>query len=269
MCSSQALYQMRFGLAQLLGLPIEKIRLQYHAGSNTYGNSCYGEVAKRGGHSVAGGRQTGPAAAQPRRRARLGQLRPRTALRSACGGRRERQARGARLSGVGPRDRLVRDRVAARARHSAADRRFRRRSHRTGRRRALFGALVADRHVRRPESPNREPQSRQQRLFANRCVARADGPVDVLRARRRDGRARARGASSIRTSSASGTSRTSGGSMCSKLRPMLRNGRRASQPPTCRARESSPVAALVSARTTCRRTRAIASPMPRPSWTSR
>jgi CO/xanthine dehydrogenase Mo-binding subunit len=45
MCSSQALYQMRFGLAQLLDLPIEKIRLQYHAGSNTYGNSCYGEVA--------------------------------------------------------------------------------------------------------------------------------------------------------------------------------------------------------------------------------
>jgi CO/xanthine dehydrogenase Mo-binding subunit len=45
MCSSQALYQMRFGLAQLLGLPADKIRLQYHAGSNTYGNSCYGEVA--------------------------------------------------------------------------------------------------------------------------------------------------------------------------------------------------------------------------------
>ena len=45
MCSSQALYQMRFGLAQLLGLPVDKIRLQYHAGSNTYGNSCYGEVA--------------------------------------------------------------------------------------------------------------------------------------------------------------------------------------------------------------------------------
>ena len=44
-CSSQALFQMRFGLAQLLGLPIEKIRLQYSPGSNTYGNSCYGEVA--------------------------------------------------------------------------------------------------------------------------------------------------------------------------------------------------------------------------------
>jgi CO/xanthine dehydrogenase Mo-binding subunit len=45
MCSSQALYQMRFGLAQLLSLPVEKIRLQYYAGSNTYGNSCYGEAA--------------------------------------------------------------------------------------------------------------------------------------------------------------------------------------------------------------------------------
>jgi CO/xanthine dehydrogenase Mo-binding subunit len=44
-CSSQALFQMRFGLAQLLGLPVEKIRLRYAPGSNTYGNSCYGEVA--------------------------------------------------------------------------------------------------------------------------------------------------------------------------------------------------------------------------------
>jgi nicotinate dehydrogenase subunit B len=44
-CSSQALFQMRFGLATLLGLPVEKIRLQYAPGSNTYGNSCYGEVA--------------------------------------------------------------------------------------------------------------------------------------------------------------------------------------------------------------------------------
>jgi CO/xanthine dehydrogenase Mo-binding subunit len=44
-CSSQALFQMRFGLVQLLGLPVEKIRLQYAPGSNTYGNSCYGEVA--------------------------------------------------------------------------------------------------------------------------------------------------------------------------------------------------------------------------------
>ena len=44
MCSSQAIYQERFGLAQLLGIPVDKIRVQYHAGSNTYGNSCYTDV---------------------------------------------------------------------------------------------------------------------------------------------------------------------------------------------------------------------------------
>jgi CO/xanthine dehydrogenase Mo-binding subunit len=44
-CSSQAIYLTRFGLAPLLGLPLDKIRVQYAAGSNTYGNSCYGEAA--------------------------------------------------------------------------------------------------------------------------------------------------------------------------------------------------------------------------------
>ncbi len=44
-CSSQAVYLTRFGLAPLLGLPLDKIRVQYAAGSNTYGNSCYGEAA--------------------------------------------------------------------------------------------------------------------------------------------------------------------------------------------------------------------------------
>jgi CO/xanthine dehydrogenase Mo-binding subunit len=44
-CSSQSVYLTRFGLAPLLGLPLDKIRVQYAAGSNTYGNSCYGEAA--------------------------------------------------------------------------------------------------------------------------------------------------------------------------------------------------------------------------------
>ena len=44
-CSSQAVFLTRFGLAPLLGLPLDKIRVQYAAGSNTYGNSCYGEAA--------------------------------------------------------------------------------------------------------------------------------------------------------------------------------------------------------------------------------
>ena len=48
-----------------------------------------------------------------------------------------------------------------------------------------------------------------------------------------------------------------------------RSGRRASRRPTCRTPESSPGAASDSARTTCRRTRGIASRMRRPSWTSK
>jgi nicotinate dehydrogenase subunit B len=45
MCSDQGIYQVRGGLAKVLGLPLEKIRVQYYAGSNTYGSSCYREVA--------------------------------------------------------------------------------------------------------------------------------------------------------------------------------------------------------------------------------
>jgi nicotinate dehydrogenase subunit B len=44
-CASQGIFLTRFGLAQLLGLPPDKIRVQYYPSSNTYGNSCYGEAA--------------------------------------------------------------------------------------------------------------------------------------------------------------------------------------------------------------------------------
>ena len=45
MCSDQGVYQIRGGLAKVLGLPVEKIRVQYYPGSNTYGSSCYRESA--------------------------------------------------------------------------------------------------------------------------------------------------------------------------------------------------------------------------------
>src|SRR5262245_30203384 len=45
MCSDQGVYQVRGSLAKVLGLPVEKIRVQYYAGSNTYGSSCYRESA--------------------------------------------------------------------------------------------------------------------------------------------------------------------------------------------------------------------------------
>ena len=135
--------------------------------------------------------------------------------------------------------------------------------------RALFGPSVADRHVRRAESPDRQPPRRRRRVSPNRCVARADGSVHVFRAGRNDGRARARGRSSIRTSSASGTSRTSDGSACSRPRPMRRSGRRASRRRNVSSARVVTGRGIGSARTTCRRTRAIASRMRRPWWISR
>jgi len=45
MCSSQAIFLTRIGVAPLLGFPVEKVRVQYYAGSNTFGASCYTEVA--------------------------------------------------------------------------------------------------------------------------------------------------------------------------------------------------------------------------------
>ena len=46
MCADQGVYQTRAGLARVLGLPVEKIRVQYYAGSNTYGSSCYREATE-------------------------------------------------------------------------------------------------------------------------------------------------------------------------------------------------------------------------------
>jgi CO/xanthine dehydrogenase Mo-binding subunit len=45
MCADQGIYQTRNGIAQVTGLPLDKIRVQYYAGSNTYGSSCYQEAA--------------------------------------------------------------------------------------------------------------------------------------------------------------------------------------------------------------------------------
>ena len=45
MCADQGIYQTRNGIAQVTGLPLDKIRVQYYAGSNTFGSSCYQEAA--------------------------------------------------------------------------------------------------------------------------------------------------------------------------------------------------------------------------------
>jgi CO/xanthine dehydrogenase Mo-binding subunit len=45
-CSSQDVYGTRRTLSRVLGLPQEKIRVQYAEGSGTYGHSCYDDVAQ-------------------------------------------------------------------------------------------------------------------------------------------------------------------------------------------------------------------------------
>ena len=46
MCSTQDVYGTRGTLARVLGLPVDKIRVQYYEGSGTYGHSCYDDVAQ-------------------------------------------------------------------------------------------------------------------------------------------------------------------------------------------------------------------------------
>ena len=46
MCSTQDVYGTRGGLARLLGMPVEKVRVQYYEGSGTYGHSCYDDAAQ-------------------------------------------------------------------------------------------------------------------------------------------------------------------------------------------------------------------------------
>ncbi len=45
-CSTQDVYGTRNTLAGVLGLPAQKVRVQYYEGSGTYGHSCYDDVAQ-------------------------------------------------------------------------------------------------------------------------------------------------------------------------------------------------------------------------------
>ena len=45
-CSSQDVYSTRAGVARVLGMPTEKVRVQFYEGSGTYGRSCYDDVAQ-------------------------------------------------------------------------------------------------------------------------------------------------------------------------------------------------------------------------------
>ncbi len=45
-CSTQDVYATRNALAGILGLPPQKVRVEYYEGSGTYGHSCYDDVAQ-------------------------------------------------------------------------------------------------------------------------------------------------------------------------------------------------------------------------------
>jgi CO/xanthine dehydrogenase Mo-binding subunit len=46
MCSAQGLFQISGSVGRLVNLPANKVRVQYFAGSNTYGSSCYADAAE-------------------------------------------------------------------------------------------------------------------------------------------------------------------------------------------------------------------------------
>jgi nicotinate dehydrogenase subunit B len=46
MCSAQGIYQIAASVGRLVGLPADKVRVQYYAGSNTFGSSCYADAAE-------------------------------------------------------------------------------------------------------------------------------------------------------------------------------------------------------------------------------
>jgi CO/xanthine dehydrogenase Mo-binding subunit len=46
MCSTQNIYDTRNKVAQVLGLPVEKVTIRYYEGSGTYGRSCYDDAAQ-------------------------------------------------------------------------------------------------------------------------------------------------------------------------------------------------------------------------------
>ena len=45
-CSTQDVYATRNTLAGVLGMPVQKVRVQYYEGSGTYGHSCYDDAAQ-------------------------------------------------------------------------------------------------------------------------------------------------------------------------------------------------------------------------------
>ena len=92
--STQDIYGSRDMLAEVLGLPVNKVRVQYVEGSGTFGRSCYEDCSAGRGGDVASGWQAGARPIHALGRAWLGRLRPGASRRRARRHRCQRQDRG-------------------------------------------------------------------------------------------------------------------------------------------------------------------------------
>ena len=148
-CSSQAVYLTRFGLAPLLGLPLDKIRVQYAAGSNTYGNSCYGEAANAA--AILSQEVGRPVRLQLSRADELGWDNYGPALLSEVRAAVDADGKLVALDYQAWSHATAWLETASQLAlgHAAADRRLRRSGSGAGPRRTVLGPLVANGHVRR------------------------------------------------------------------------------------------------------------------------
>ena len=96
----------------MTGLPADNVRVQYYAGSNTYGSSCYADAAEAAAIMSQELGKPVRLAVEPAGRIRLGQLRPGASRGDSRRRRCQRQDRGLRVSGVGTRRHRRRKRPA-------------------------------------------------------------------------------------------------------------------------------------------------------------
>ena len=272
MCSDQGIYQTRNGVAPIARASRRKDPRAVLRRLEHLRQQLLPRCRASGGHPVAGSRQAGPTAVQPRGRVRLGQLRPGAALRSArrpstptASSSRSSIRRGAH---AGRRGWTPASQLGSRSRRRPAASACAGAGPGGG---GLFSVHLSQTDMY--DVPNR-------RIVNHRVAgagylrtgrpARADGSVDVLRAGRDDGRARVRGqAGSVRVPQAEHLARALA-RRARRPRPMRRSGRRASRPRAVEGAESSPGRGIgarhASPAAEPGRSRHVSR---RPSWTSR
>ena len=183
MSSTQDIYNSRDMLAEVLGLPVAKVRVQYYEGSGTFGRSCYEDAAQAAAvMSQAVGK---PVRVQFMRSDELGwdDYGPAHLADVRAGIDAERQARGLRISRLAARLDGQRDDARTGAVDAAEGAHDRRRLH----------PRQPHEHrldVRRGEPARGEPRRADGRLSQGRAAALAARPVVRVRVRADDRRAR-------------------------------------------------------------------------------